>query len=260
MRRYLADPLTLLISLAPVLTYLFAYVYELGFAHFYDFPPELINLQLSNFFIVGGILVMFVPLAYIFLALFIFRYRNSPRRLKDGPKRLLVIQKYSFFGAVLPIQVVLVSRQFNNSIGVLVIALSCFILIDFIWWFYKRTPQKSEFQRTLRRGGVIGVEKSLFSSAAEATYHLLSVLTVLLLFTYNLGFSELIGKNKIITINNGEQELEVLRIYGREAVTQPPIQERDHNNPKDFYVIDLRELNPPKIKVFEYDHPFSIFR
>ena len=208
---------SIFLAVIPFLGYLTVFIYELGFATYFNMPYELIqpsftSVCLVTAFIIGALLLTFVG-GHLFSVIFltIFPLRDNPllRAIKRVTPTLLITL---FF-------VCLLGREWKLYLGSLLM-LSIIILINFLWPLVTCRKEKSyvgKLEKQEETEGKFDPEFRRFFDYIDSKFsrQIVSIFLIVaffLLLVYQTGFVKARQKEYFWQLNNGQKI--VLRIYG----------------------------------------------
>jgi hypothetical protein len=209
-------PDTLLVAAAAPIAYLFAFVFEAGYAHVFSIPVELIFITLTSIFVAGGSLLI-IGLFVLMLADLVSKLLpNTPSPLRRAIALLtpmaLATLAYCFFALDTP----LASSLRGLALGWLII-----LLLQFVWPLLTQRDkptyaEKLAAQARLETTGMLDSAARRFPAA----YLLLYFLGLALYVTFHAGQSSAYRQREFLISQTTPQRV-VLRVYGNRVISAP---------------------------------------
>jgi|GEM_PF-2754386 len=208
---------SIFLAVIPFLGYLTVFIYELGFATYFNMPHELIqpsftSVCLVTAFIVGALLLVFVG-GHLFSVTFLMAFP-----LRDGPllravKRVIPVLLITLFF------ICLLGREWKLYFGLLVIS-SVIILINFLWPLVTCRNEKSYAGKLKKQEEIeekFDPEFRRFFDYVDSKFsrQIVSIFLIIaffLLLVYQTGFIKARQKEYFWQLNGGQKI--VVRIYG----------------------------------------------
>jgi hypothetical protein len=225
---------TLALALAPLLAYLYSYIFEFAYASYFGIPLSLIRVDWTDIFSSVSLIVVFAVL-FLALILFLFRRTSDPKRLR----RLLLVC-LPFFNAL--VMFLLLHYDLSDSLFVFVgslvvgVGLVVYYVVVRVQEKRKGSPDKpKERAKSDEELGVIGL---FLRHVASFRLVIILFFFVTVLLTYHYGIGEARDGGKYMTIAG--TDLAVLRIYDDVAVCSP-LDEKSMKLSDEFKLVNLYE-------------------
>lgn len=204
---------TLLIATIPPIAYLFAFVFEAGYAYVFSIPRELISITFTNVFVAGSSFVLIGIFLLVFLD-FISKFLPDT----SGPVERAI-------GTLIPLSLATLAYAFytlgtplSSSLLALLVAWIFILFIQFIFPLITQRgkpsyPKKLAAQAKLETSGFLGSLARRFHQPYILAYYLGLALYV----TFYAGQSSAFRQRDFLVAHT-DPECIVLRVYGDRAV------------------------------------------
>lgn len=212
----------LIIAASSVIAYLFAFIYEAGFAKIFDIPLHFVTLSLTNVFITGGSLLL-ISLTLFILADLIFVIFVSFLK-SDSPiyRRLVKLAPMVFFS------IALLFFQINTALQAgLKGLIASWLLIAFFEFGFPLITQrhKASYRDKLEAQDQLVVQRETLRDYAvgllgEGLYRTIYFLSLALVVTYVAGQSTALRQREFL-VTATSPEMAVLRMYGDKMICAP---------------------------------------
>jgi prepilin signal peptidase PulO-like enzyme (type II secretory pathway) len=208
----------IILAAVPVVAYLFAFVFEAGYATVFGIPIQFITLGLTNVFVVGGslLLVTLILLIIADLATMVLRQSENPiyRRLSTLAPLL-----FASFGLLL----LEVGTPLRSALIGLLVGWLLIIFFQFVFPILSQRGESTYHNKLLAQELHDARMGGLFSSIARrygGVYQLIYFLAIALFVTYYAGQADAF-RERTFLVTESVPECVVLRIYGDEMVCAP---------------------------------------
>jgi hypothetical protein len=206
---------TLALALAPLLAYLYSYVFEFAYASYFGIPVSFIRVDWTDVFRSVSLIVVFAVL-FLALILFLFRHTRDSKRLR----RLLLVC-LPFFNAL--VMFLLLHYDLSDSLfvffGSLAVGVGLVVYYLVVRLREKRRGSPGEPKEGAEPDGELGVIGLFLRHVASFRLVIILFFFVTVLLTYHYGIGEARDSEEYLTLAG--TDLAVLRIYDDVAVCSP---------------------------------------
>ncbi len=233
----------LLIATIPPIAYLFAFVFEAGYARVFSIPRELIAISVTNVFIAGSSLLLIGIFLVMIIDLISMMLPDRPgpigREIGGLVPMFVATAAYAFYTLGTP--------NSSSLPGILVVWIVMLIL-QFVFPLISQRDEASyakklAAQAELQRSGIVGSLARRF----RQPYLLIYYLGLALFVTFYAGQASAFRQRDFLVANTNPECI-VLRIYGEKAVCA-----HFNKNTKqvfaEFIILNLAEANAQEFTI-----------
>lgn len=228
---------TILIAAIPPIAYLFAFVFEAGYAHVFSIPRELISISLTNVFVAGS--------SFLVIGIFLLILLNLISQIlpdTSNPVGRAIAVLIPLFLTTLAYVFYVLGTPLSSSLSGLLIAWIFILFSQFVFPLISQRdktsyPKKLDAQAKLEESGILGNLAHRFPQPYLLVYYL----GLALYITFYAGQSSAFKQRDFLVANTDPQCI-ALRVYGEKAVCA-------HFNPNtkqvfaEFIILHLSDSN-----------------
>jgi len=217
----------ILLFCIPIIAYIYAYLFELGYANYFNIPSELINIDiLPNTPILAGILFMVFILLFMLSNLF-----YGIMKSKSAVVRIIYNNLVLFF----VISTMFLSYNTNPYSWIFLILFTLLVIYEEIYKYnlkYKSNTEIDEFNdREL-------LDK-LINKIGRDKYTLLLIIVWGMIISYGIGSHYPLYKKEFLTLNMPDKKLIVIRKYSDKLICAEKNDSKNTINPN-YIVLDYQ--------------------
>ena len=225
----------------PVIAYLFAFVFEAGFARVFDYPLAFLTPDLTTIFLTGGSLLLIGVFLFLLADLIspvLFRAPDDPIAKKIS--RLLPMALASIAGLLFAMGTPLMSGVTGYGIAWAMILLTELVLplLAHRSLLSYREKLQAQMELEAKRRSLLTTISSRLGGPYNLAYYLLLALFV----TYQAGQSSAYRQREFL-VSTVEPRMIVLKVFGDRAILAP-LDHNQHIMDRTYTIMNLSDEAP----------------